>query len=59
MYVRIHNAGIMLSAALLTLCFAVKGAGQQADEKPKNLQYFPKDTTRQALIQRCADSRSH
>ena len=59
MYLRIHNAGIMLSAALLTLCFAVKGAGQQADEKPKNLQYFPKDTARQALIQRCADSRSH
>ena len=59
MYLRIHNAGIMLSAALLTLCFAVKGAGQQADEKPKNLQYFPKDTTLQALIQRCADSRSH
>ena len=51
MYLKIHNAGVMLNAALLTLCFAVKGAGQQADEKPKNLQYFPKDTTRQALIQ--------
>ena len=48
---RIHKAGVMLSAALLTLCFTVKGAGQQADEQPKNLQYFPKDTTRQALIQ--------
>ena len=50
MYLRLHRS-ITLSAALLTLCFAVKGAGQQADEKPKNLQYFPKDTTRQELIQ--------
>ena len=51
MHRRIHNTGVMVSATLLILSFAVKGVGQQADEKPKNLQYFPKDTTRQALIQ--------
>jgi len=48
---RIHKAGVAAGTVLLALCFAMRAAAQQADEKPKNLQYFPKDTTRQALIQ--------
>lgn len=48
---RIRNAGVAATAVLLALCCAGRGAEQQLDEKPKNLQYFPKDTTRQALIQ--------
>jgi tetratricopeptide (TPR) repeat protein len=52
MHHRIHKAGGAAGTVLLALCFAMRTAAQQADEKPKNLQYFPKDTTRQALIQR-------
>lgn len=47
----IQKTEIAAGMVLLALCFAMRGAAHQADEKPKNLQYFPKDTTRQALIQ--------
>lgn len=43
--------GIFAVAAFLVLSSATSGAAQQSDEKPKNLQYFPKETTRQELVQ--------
>jgi tetratricopeptide (TPR) repeat protein len=52
MHHRIHKGGVAAGMVLLAFCFAMRAAPQQADEKPKNLQYFPKDTTRQALVQR-------
>jgi tetratricopeptide (TPR) repeat protein len=50
MRLRIRIAGIA-TTVFLAFCFAAASAGQQTDEKPKNLQYFPKDTSRQQLIQ--------
>ena len=46
-----HRIGLFGAATLLALGFSTTGAAQQSDEKPKNLQYFPKETTRQELIQ--------
>jgi tetratricopeptide (TPR) repeat protein len=46
------RTGLSGAVALVVLCCSTSGAAaQQPDEKPKNLQYFPKDTTRQQLIQ--------
>ena len=48
-----------LSAIVLTCALAAPAAAQQPPPwKPKNLQYFPQDITREALISGCASSRS-
>lgn len=51
MHLRNRRASIVAGSILLTHCLAMTAWGQQADEKPKNLQYFSKGTTRQELVQ--------
>jgi tetratricopeptide (TPR) repeat protein len=41
----------LAATVLPALCFVAAGAARQADEKPKNLQFFPKDTSRQEIVQ--------
>ena len=48
---RVYSAGLFARTMAWSFCLAATAAARQADEKPKNLQYFPKDTTRQELIQ--------
>lgn len=43
--------GLGVTTIVFVLCGATGNYAQQADDKPKNLKYFPKDTTRQEIVQ--------
>ena len=51
MHFKIRNTGLSTTTIVMALSLAPIGAAQQPDDTPKNLKYFPKDTTRQELIQ--------